>query len=679
MTVRDFNFKKLLLLHTIIIAVTAHAYTVTSLTATLKSGQVFLTWKNPEATNLKYKVYRSTSQIIDKSQLNDANYVGYVRDNSAKNIRKSTLQNQDFYFVIDTAAGPLASNIGLYVQTCSNNKQYYYAVTVVNLLTGIESKSVNIGNNTLAIPIKEHKGTPQPILQSVILQSNGDINYEYTIWGCNQDVSTCPAFNNCGSYGYDFTFVSRNPGISGPLYVKFDDDDPFQMMGSSVCNDCNILELDDWLPNGNNSYWVGYNTNYDIYSTLNPIQTKGQVRTYTQNRLKKIITWAASQPNVDSTRVYTSGWSHNGFGAMFTSVMMPDEIAATQMTVSPCIVKAAVGSDRETQWCRNDLNVKSDIVDPNTGDTLLIWNLLDLRKTFFRNMNKNLPFMSGVNGKKDVTVGWVQSYHWFDSINLDRLGGVWFWDQRNHQGGGNNFTSDETDLDFLRFSTTKSYPAFAYCSINQNPGNGNVNNGDQYGAINGYLDWSDSSINDQKCSYSINCFIKDFYIGGVLQTRYDSCVRDVSMKRLQNFKPLDGQTINWSVANNSGEIVQSGNFIYTSLSPITVYAAKIYRTGSTLTFTIDNCQKDGGNEMASTPFSPLTLARKNDGYEITLNLNEASDAEVNVIDMLGRMIINEKVSCYEGSNSIFVPFDIPGSYILHVKSNDFSEARKLIF
>jgi hypothetical protein len=180
-------------------------------------------------------------------------------------------------------------------------------------------------------------------------------------------------------------------------------------LGGSICSECTILQLDDWLPNGENSYWVGYNTNYDIYSTTNPIQTSGIVRTYTQNQLKKIISWAASEPNVDATRVYSSGWSHNGYGAMFTSSMIPDQIAATQMTVSPCLIKATSGSAREAQWCQASLSLPSDITDPNTGDTLLIWNLLDLRKTFYRNMNKNLPYMSGVNGKKDVTVGWVQN------------------------------------------------------------------------------------------------------------------------------------------------------------------------------------------------------------------------------------------------------------------------------
>jgi len=663
----------------LIVLTRAQAYTVTGITATLRSGQVFLTWKSPDVTNLKYKVYRSTSKIKNTSQLADSNYLGYVRDNSAKNVRKSTLQDQDFYFNINSTDGPLAPDNGLYVQTCSLNQKYYYAVMVVDLSTGLEDETIISGSNSMSSSIKEHKGTPQPVFQSMVNQPNGDINYECTIWGCNQEDSDYPAFNNCGSFGYNFTFVTRNPGTSGPLYVKFDDEDPFQMMGESVCSECNILQLDDWLPNGTNSYWVGYNNNYDIYSSTNPAQNKGVIRTYTQNLLKKIITWAASAPFVDPTRVYSSGWSHNGFGAMFTSTMIPDQIAATQMTVSPCLVKAQGGSYREAQWCKNNLNLKSDVTDPNTGDTVLIWNLLDLRKTFFREMNQNLPFMSGVNGKKDVTVGWVQNYHWFDSINLDRLGGVWYWDQRNHGGSGNNFNSDETNPDFLRFSTTKSYPAFAYCSINQNPGNGNSSNGDPYGAINGYLDWDDNSINDQKCSYSINCFVKDMYVGGELQRQYDSCARDVTMRRLQNFKPADGEVIHWSVTNSNNAVVQSGNFTYSSSSLMTVYGAKIYRSGSTLSFTINDCQKDGSTQLISTPASSMTLAREDNGYEITVNLTVASNAEVNVIDMMGRIVDHQKIAAHEGSNTFFVPLNTCGTYVLQVKSEGFSEATKLVF
>jgi hypothetical protein len=548
----------------------------------------------------------------------------------------------------------------------------------VDLSTNIEDKIITTGSNSLKPGIKEHisMGDPEPILQNTINQSNGDINYEYVIWGNNQDGAKFSAFNNCGSYGYNFTLVNRNPGVSGPLFIKFDDDDPFKALGGVDCNECNLLQLDDWLPNGENSYWVGFNTNYDMYSSSNPEQTTGVIRTYTQNRLDKIIAWASSQPQVDPTRVYSSGFSHNGYGAMLTSVMIPSQIAATQMTVSPCLIKAVNGSDREGQWCASNSSLNSDIIDPNTGDSLSIWSLLDLRKTFFMTADKNLPFMSGVNGKQDVTVGWVQTYHWFDSVNLNTQGGVWFWDQRNHTGTGKNFTTDETNLDFLRFSTKKSYPAFAYCSINQNPGNGNVNDGDQYGAINGNLDWDDLSVSDQHCSYSINCFIKNFYVNEVLQQQYDSCTSDITIRRLQNFKPVSGDVINWKVTDSNNKIVQQGSFTSDGIQPLEIHAAKVYAAGSTISFSINNCQKQ--ENTAVVPDQLLTIARTGESYQASVTLNESANVEVKVIDMMGRTVSSSIIAMQAGSNTFSLLFN-SGAYVLQVRATGFSESRKLVF
>lgn len=553
----------------------------------------------------------------------------------------------------------------------------YYAVMVKNLSDGLEDKTITMGDNSLSTPVQEARTDPKPILQSITVKSNGDISNEYTIWGDNRDVSHYKAFNNCGSYGYDFAFVSRNPGAAGPLFIKFTDDDPFAMIPGAMCSECNIIQLDDWLPNGNTTYWVGYNTNYDIYSTKNPLQTSGIVRTYTQNRLRAIIAWAASQPNVDRTHVYSTGVSHNGFGAMFTSVMMPSLIAATQATVPPCLIKAAKGSDWETEWSTTDLNLKTDVVDPNTGDTLLLWNLLDLRKMFYINGNVDLPYMSAVNGKQDVTVGWVQSFHWFDSLNLNRQGGTWFWDQRNHTGLGKNFTTDETDVDFLRFSTTKSFPAFAYNSTNKNPGNGSVSNGDLYGALNGNLDWDDNSISDQGCNYSINCFMKNFYVNGVLQIQSDSTTADITLRRLQHYHPAIGQVITWSVMDANNKIIQQGSFIHNA-GPITIYGVKIYKTGSTLSLMTSNCQKIDNPFAAKIPFEILTVAKTGEDYEVSVNLNSQSTVEVKVVDMMGRTVNTSTMAMQEGINKFSLALN-PGAYILQVKGEGFSESKKLVF
>src|SRR6266480_3251850 len=108
----------------------AHGYTVTELTALYQNGQVFLTWKNPADTNLQYNVYRSLSPITTSSQITASSYLGYVRDNSGRNLRKSQLstQNQQYYYVITPNQSPLASDRGLYVATCTSSNIYYYAV-----------------------------------------------------------------------------------------------------------------------------------------------------------------------------------------------------------------------------------------------------------------------------------------------------------------------------------------------------------------------------------------------------------------------------------------------------------------------------------------------------------------------------------------------------------------------
>lgn len=679
MHARNFNFRQFFLWPLLCIAISAKGYTVTGLTATYSNGQVFLTWKNPDASNLVYKVYRTASKITAPSQLSTANYIGYVRDNSAKNIRKSSLQNGNFYFTINPGGEPLDPGSGLYVATSMDNKRHYYAVMVMNLEDSVEDKTIDDGNNTLSSAIRGHKVAPQPILQSVVEKINGDTNYEYTIWGDNQDIYYYPAFNNCGSYGYDFTVVRRKPGTAGPLYVSFFDDDPFQMAGSAVCSDCNILQLDDWLPNGENTYWLGYNIHYDMYSKSNPVQNSGIVRTYTQNRMHQILTWAISQPNVDSTRVYCTGFSHNGFGAMFTSVMMPSLIAATQMTSSPCLVKAVKGTDKETKWCGCKINLNTDMVNPGTGDTLQIWSLLDLRKMFYTFSKTDLPYMSGVNGKQDITVGWVQNFHWFDSLNLNRQGGVWFWDQRDHSGNGKNFDPEETDLNFLRFSTTRSFPAFAYNLINENPGDGDINNGDPYGSINGYLDWDDKSIDDQSCSYSINCFIKDFYVGGVQQPEFDSTSVDITLRRLQNFHPANGQVIEWSVTKkNKKKIIQQGSFTYNT-GPITLYGVKIYnKKGSTISLQIDNCGKNGNPTEILSPDQLVTVAKTGGDYEVSVTLSSPSNVEVKVVDMMGRTINDCTMAMQEGCNKFSLAM-YPGAYILQVKAAGFSESKKLIF
>ncbi|MBX7141521.1 MAG: hypothetical protein K1X63_10630 [Chitinophagales bacterium] len=650
--------------------------TVTQLQATFQSGQVFLTWKNISSSNKRYKIYRSTKKINSTTKLDYSTYLGYVLDNSSKNVRKSQLKGSDYYFKTDPNGSPLASGTGLYVVTCNDNKKWYYAVTSEDVTTGVETRTITTGTNSLTTPVQERKTAPQPVMQATIDLGDGKTSYEYVIWGNNQSASTMPAFNNVGSYGYNFTFIQHSQ-TPGGLYVYFRDDDPFSDASPDNCENCNILLMDDWLPNGKSTYWFGYNENYDTYSLTNPVQSTGTIRGYTQARIKYILNWVTKNCPVDPSMVYASGFSHNGFGALLTANLIPEMIAAEWLNVAPPLIKAQNGSDYEKLWCDNVANLPTDVLNPQTGAAMNVWDVFDMRTMYDLNTLRGIPFIGAINGKQDNQVGWIQQMHWYDSLEYSREGGVWYWDQRQHNGSGKQFLDDEIKFELTRFTTVRSYPAFSNCSINQDPGNGSKTSGDPYGAINGYLDWMDASISDLKCSYSINCFIRDMYVNGVLQPQYDSCTTDVTFRRLQKFKPNIGSTITWTVQKSNGNIAASGTYIYDG-GPITLTGIPIYNSGSTINLNINFCNREDNPEAIG--YSPeFDFLRRENGYLIRTNLSKDAGATIRLFDMSGRTIMDQPVQWHSGENEFLVSQPIQGEFLLQIVSNQFVANRKLFF
>lgn len=622
----------------------AYGLTVSELTALYQNGQVFLTWENPTDTNLQYNIYRSESPITTSSQLTTSSYLGYVRDNSAQNLRKSELNMQglDYYYVITTNQSPLASDRGLYVATCSSSGIYYYAVTVTTLDNNQESSSINVGSNTLVTGVLETVAMPQPVLQLLTNQSNGDLSSEYVIWGDNQELPHWRALNNLGSYGYNFTVQTRGISFDQPLYVDFQDANPFKKADASLCPNGNILQMDDRLPNGQGTYWIGYNDSYNMYvnNESNPIVTSGTIHTYSQTMTQAIIRWTKRQPGIDSTRIYMTGQSHNGFGCLLTAMNMPTEIACIFNVAGPILYKTFAGDSREYQLCKATSNLSTDVYYPGTTTPMLIWAFTNMR-TYYRINTQGIPVAQSINGKNDATVGWVQKFHWYDTLNAYRQGGTWFWDQRTHGGNNAQFLDSETTPDYLRYYSNRSYPAFSYCSINQDPGTGIATDGDDYGAINGYLDWDDASVSDQLCSYSIKCFVKDFYVGGVLDAlQYDSCFTDITLRRTQKFHPESGQTINWSNYGTNNQLLQSGSFVYDG-GLITLSGIKIKKSNSTITFTIENCGV--GTEVSTQGVSfnnnlnvfPNPIS---DAATISFSVDQAQKVSLKIFDVTGRLL-----------------------------------------
>lgn len=624
----------------------AFAYVVTELSAFARHGQVFLTWKNPAVYNLQYNLYRSDEPITSAAQLNSSTYRGFVRDHSGKNVRKSTLKNKDIYLVITENEAALSSDRGLYVATTTANGVFYYAVTVTDLTTGNEDKTIIPGSNALTYGIMETIAKPQPVLQTITNQSNGDISYEYVIWGDNHSSPVWPAFNNVGSYGYMFTLQKRGNYEGQPLFVQFADQSPIKKISDDLCSNCNMLQPDDWMPNGSNTYWIGYNNSYNMYvpNYENPKVSSGFVHTFTQKRMREILLWARRQPGVDSNRVYLRGKSHNGFGAMITALNNPDIVSAFYVIVAPVFYKTVSGDRREYTFCKASSNIPTDVTYPGTNDSILIWDFTDSRTYYRIYRDAYIPFGQGIHGRNDTKIGWVGSIFWYDTLNRYPHGGLWYWDRRKHNGNQNDFTDAETFPDFLRFANNRSYPAFRYSTSNHNPGNGSSGNGDPYGAYNAYMDWDYSSIVDNECTYSIYCSLRTLYVKGVVDSRqFDSCYAELVLRRTQLFQPQMGHTLTWVNYDNLGTAIQSGTVVYNG-GPVTLPNVKFLKSGSTITVNITPqsfapCYRNNVIDAAEQPSTlevhPNPVDRQGG---LTLNLTAAGQVQVSLRRLDGTRI-----------------------------------------
>ncbi|MCY7409024.1 MAG: T9SS type A sorting domain-containing protein, partial [Chitinophagales bacterium] len=388
---------------------------------------------------------------------------------------------------------------------------------------------------------------------------------------------------------------------------------------------------------------------------------------------------------IDTTRLYTKGTSANGFGAILMASIFPEKIAAVYDNVEPFAV-SPVSDTYKQMWGESATELKSDILDWQSGDALTLKKITHFIKMMNVNEQRSMPPIFDVHGKNDVTVTWnADKVEWLDSLNQNHIGGAWYWDQRDHGGSGKNFDDEEMEPNYYRFATNISYPAFSNCSINQNPGNGNKKDGDDYGTYNGYLDFVDDNIADKTCSYLIHVFIKDFYVGGVLDVlQYLTCTTDITFRRLQNFQPPIGSTIKWKNFDDVTNLkIQSGSFTYNG-GLITLTDLTVSKTGNRIKLRIANCTSklgddDSDNDDSMVDESVVNFSKTSAGYMAHLESAIDQSIDVSVYDLLGRTISVKRINLQQGINDFEITAPLTGIYLVEVKNQSFHYTEKLMF
>jgi hypothetical protein len=148
----------------------------------------------------------------------------------------------------------------------------------------------------------------------------------------------------------------------------------------------------------------------------------------------------------------------------------------------------------------------------------------------------DLPFVFLINGRKDGSIPWENNPPFYRALNDGKQGFSVFWDDGEHGTCGKNAPEDVKAWTqrFRRFRSNESFPAFSNTSPSRNPGDGRPEDGDVIGWMNRGMDWT--GIEDKPDRYSITITASHPEIRYPVTT-------DVTLRRVQNFKPKPGDSL----------------------------------------------------------------------------------------------------------------------------------------
>ncbi|MDW8392841.1 MAG: MopE-related protein [Chitinophagales bacterium] len=569
----------------------AQGQVVTQLEATYRYGQVFITFQHNGTSGTYFLLYRSEQPITAPSQLAACEYLGMVNHESSKNHTLSSVDGMTRYFVTADLATPLTASKGLMVTTCVANKAYYYAVT--RLSGGSEDLTIVPGSNALTSPVNETVATPRPVLQEKRTMSQQTIIDIYVQFLSSRVTPNGPLRFKAVSLGFCFAV---NPGQlatkPAPLYVNFHGGGGnFMSNITSGGKKKILLNVSHHLPSGDVTAWLGSNQNYDVWIPTNNTvpPTSGFNFFYTQTAILEAIRFVVATYQADSNRVHLIGNSNGSNGAFMLALVYPEKIASCEVTggmynfgflndYNPdCSMNSGKYNrvDGDNRFGTVAANLTEGVHMKGTYDLINGPVQVHLRR------ETDFPVFKGLNGKNDKLMGWTEKVIWYDSVNRNRIGGYFYFDMRQHGGEGRSWNALPFEPE--RYATNISYPAFSYCSANENPGVGNNVSGDSVGSVNGYLNWADPDA-DQPDLWKIRLFMRNLATLNGVKVAPDSCTVDVTPRRRQQFKPAPGTPLLWEV-RRYGQLVQSGFLVYEG-GLLTIPAVKVFKDTSTLSISI---------------------------------------------------------------------------------------------
>ncbi|MCS6991017.1 MAG: hypothetical protein NZL95_04075 [Chitinophagales bacterium] len=609
----------------------AQAQVVTGLKAEYRHGQIFIVWNNiPGVDSGFYYVY-ANAHPITAANIQSSTYLGRVPYNFSLDIRfmQAAADNKPRRLVInDEPRQMVRLDQNVFVYTCTQNNQItYFAVrcdygnTSPNwmVIPGANSLEAGFGVVQKVAPVKAY-------LQESNVDFPGSNNGErmdvYLHYGGKWANTYYPEMSNEGCLAFHFGIIKSGP-INGKNagFLKFHGGN-----GNFISNAIGVvidsswkISFDDWIPNFNfsangfNTRWLGHHENFDVYkaSPQDAPPVSGVIKAYTVRRIRWELNWILSRwPNaIDTNRLYLVGSSQGTAGVWSQLLAYPTAYACGGATDGKLNMAAADDSNPDCKYNEGGLartetrvlwghedqtNLFTDLPDPNNpGNNLRIYDFTNVGYMMAALQREGLTFTQALNGKEDDNTCWEEKIGVYEASSQYRIGGLYLWDLRSHGGGQKEWKPLNLKA-MLRYARNRSFPAFSYCTCNGNPGD-TYNplppyyDGDPVGAINGNVDWVESSIIDSDTMWQIQLFAfqQTLLSGGKYPSVMpDHFIADVTIRRPQKFKGFTpGTELCWTNTYPTGSQSGSVTIQYDTKGPlpITIPAVRIDTGKSVLT------------------------------------------------------------------------------------------------
>ena len=517
--------------------------------------------------DIQYYLYRSSTPIKSVKHLTPVARVkafsGVNEYFYGKYTAKEFGNKPLIYYVIDPFQGPLGSGQGLFVFNPPARGSSYYAVTAAKGRK--EFNTLYLGKNATLKPVEESNGKGIPILQRT--KSPNEFDYIknpklffYTRWETHPNTSV-------DGKPYDY-LVAVPPKGTYPSAVGI------HLHGWGG----NLMGGYAWWNNASHGsillstnqdpydWWTGYKEDYFTLKTQSPV-----IRPYTTNRIFSFLSFMAEHPqwDIDLSRTFTAGLSMGGSGAIMMAIRHPNRIAWVRSWVGVHVPRLSpqFRHSYENVWGKLNKNLKFEDGTP-------VWEYYDDVKYLFQHPKRDIGFISFSNGKNDGGIGWEQAVRFYEVLQKNRHPHLFIWGQAGHGQRTYMPQNGSERLMPIDITTTMSLPAFTHCSLDDNPGNGNPQDGNPSGQVNRWLYWETKDIKDTSWQWEMT-------MGLMKQAPAEECRVDVTPRRLQKFKPAPGTVIYWENRIHQGHtLVGKGRVKADKYGRVTLEGVLIGKSGN---------------------------------------------------------------------------------------------------